>query len=1302
MAETLVREAEPVDPNPGPPGEMPYEMAGRPEPASLVPMDDLSGWLVECDNSEAHLYPSAEQRLWRGTTAKLVYRATGPSPSVLVRPAQPIEVPDPWDMAHAWTYGNRWGWAPDPTTPFPQAALVLEDAEGTRLELGLGGIDSIYWFPMYVRLHGEPKRPLKFVGLRLRGIGNTEDRALYLGPVCFEQEQWKPLTFAPRPATLPFPVEGQSVVPPNKVDGFTSFVRREGEAALLTYEGPDCSLTWRYEPTDGTLGDVRLEWEGRSLRPLAGGGVQLAVGGATKSPDDASVTRTLESWGVRDSEAVAQWRLECEGTVATVSYRFSIVGKSLRVAVDCEEPVVERVALGRAEGFEQAKLTWVPYWTYGGNDPRVLLADGMFVASQFDWFASNASVLYGGNQLGQGWAVFNGGAQYNAKTDGQRNPVREVLTVSASPDFHEVLPSVPNPPSPMREVMADRLWRVCSGADRQFEIDNAKLYRAYGCDKVAVRYHEDSWRDGGESFTFRLHAGPARGGDEPLRAHVAAVKELGWLVGLYTNYTDFAPVNSYWDTDRVARWPNGELMRAWMRCYAPKPNWSVEMQAELAPQIGDRYGTTHSYCDVHTAVTPFERVDYDHRVPGAGTFGQTLECYGRLLYNEKTAHHGPVYSEGRNHWWYAGLTDGNYAQIISGNPPGEALLPDFDLLRLHPLEMDAGMGAAGMFFRGPWRVDQFIATSLAYGHIGMLSWDSMAGDLENYHMMQPLQSSYVMEPVETIEYETPDGMADVSRAIATDSLGRNRVHVRYRNGCEVWVNGSAESWIVTTPEGDAELPEWGYVGRSGDGAVRVSSAVEPVAGPDTGRGPRQRACLARSPEQHYANSRGGFAFLGDLALEGAGALKKDGDSWWVIPATDFRGFGFRPELLGARNVRAIATDQDGRDLGPAEVRVSRGVAHIVRPEGDAAFKYRIEAVDEPAPRELIAESALGPIGELIPVALPDGPVPADLAPAWLIGDQTLPAEYDVTASLCRVPSSAMPGQHLWLRIGGLWTDFVAVAPYTLTLTAPAQVELAEGEPYRFGVSIESNLDRAGTAIILLSGGTGPIARHEAVLPGRARSDATMETPLERTDGPYEIGAAVEGAESASARLSLSREMRHKTVVDLLDPAVVWRKGYARRDGTEVIVEGDLDDGDFRFQTAQAGGVSRPCLFTHPPYKQGPGFTFGEVTLDLPADEPCALDFATAMRDGLDKTDGVVFRVQAKRDDGTWERLFERPWRETRWEPASVDLGRWAGAELTLRLVCDAGPADDTVADHGLWADLRVRSERTVLLVRKMP
>ena len=103
--------------------------------------------------------------------------------------------------------------------------------------------------------------------------------------------------------------------------------------------------------------------------------------------------------------------------------------------------------------------------------------------------------------------------------------------------------------------------------------------RALGLEKVAIRYHESSWRDAGESFTFRLNAAPKRGGDKALRHLISSVQACGWLVGAYTNYTDYAPVNSHWNEDWVSRTPSGEWQKAWARCYAPKPMIAVQMEA---------------------------------------------------------------------------------------------------------------------------------------------------------------------------------------------------------------------------------------------------------------------------------------------------------------------------------------------------------------------------------------------------------------------------------------------------------------------------------------------------------------------------------------------------------------------------------------------------------------------------------------------------------------------------------------------------------------------------------------------------
>jgi len=1303
----IIHPAGEADPNPGPPGEKPYEMAGRAEERTpLVSFDDVTGWVVEGHNAEGWLYRTDEQRVYADHSAKLVYVARGADPWILVRPEQPIAIPDPWECVNFWNYGNSWGWAPDPTTPFPWVDVVLRDAEGAEARIGLGNITYQYWFVMNGRLPRAQleglKHPLQLVGFRFANIGNTDPRTIYLGPCEFFKEQLGPLTFEPWPAKLPFPTRQETILPLNKTKDFANAVRREGETYVLAYRGADCRLQYRYTAATGTLGDVELVHDGQTMHPMARGGIHLAApNGGTFAPGAPEVSAKLQGVKLEGDSVRAAWHIAAPGVEADVVYRLRIAQKSLIVEIECDQPVIERVDLGRAEGLRAPQLFWMPYLTYGGNDPRALYANGLFLFSQFDWYASDASVLYGAASAGPDWAAYNGGAQYIPKTDGTRNPVRERLFLTASPDFQEVLPTVANPPSPMREAMGDRLWRVKSGADHAAEIAEAKHLRFYGLDKVAVRYHEDSWRDAGESFTFRTQAAPKRGGDEALRKFVAAVQALGWRVGLYTNYTDFAPVNSYWSEDHVSREPDGNWQRAWMRCYAPKPMWSVEMEAKLAPQIHAKFGENHSYCDVHTAVTPFQRVDYDARVPGAGTFRRTFECFGRLLYNEKTAHHGPVYSEGNNHWWYAGLTDGNYAQLVTGQPPKEPLLVDFDLLKLHPLEMDAGMGDPGMFFRGaPRDLDQFIATTLAYGHIGYADWDDLAGTLRIYYMLQSIQPAYAMVPVKKIEYEDGGKMLDTSQALITGAYKRGRVHVVYENGFEVNVNGSPEPWAIDE-HGQIVLPQWGYFARDPETGACSFSGLGYLTGSHTD--------WSQGSDWFYVDSRGRFDYLGGAAVDGAAALRRDGDDWYVIPAPRFRDFGFSPEVAGLNDDRGVDAEpvtESGEPAPAPGIRWSRGLVHLLPAQAEGV-KYRLRQAERPAPPMPTCARPFAPAGSSLPVTAPEG-VDADAA-FWEVDGRRQPCRATASADgelTCTVPADVVAGSHLWLGLPKgdetLWLDFIAVAPVELAFEVPPATTLDPGQKLAAKLRAVSSLEGPVTAHMRFSGpgAVEPAEMELELTPFETREiDLAVSLPWAEGEVPLEATATVNG-QPTTVRRVLRAEWSTPSLIDLCDPGLPRTKGFCVRGKAEVEGLSEGTDGSFEPSRGASGGVERACLFSHPPYGAGGvGYVYSACAVDLPDTPVPCLDFWMGMRDGLDATDGVTFRVLAWEEGGTPQELFSRHHKETRWEHAQVDLAAFAGKKVYLKLIADCGPANDTTADHALWGDLSIRATQPQLVVR---
>jgi len=377
-----------------------------------------------------------------------------------------------------------------------------------------------------------------------------------------------------------------------------------------------------------------------------------------------------------------------------------------------------------------------------------------FASVWMDWYCSNASRPYTEDKIEAKTVRLNGGVRYLPRTDGKRNGLFERVFITFSPTFEETLPTIANPPAKRGREAGTRLWQESWGpGDYEGEHERSKLLRAYGIEMLTQCNHEITWRDGGESFTFRTMAAPGKGGDAALQKYVKAQRSLGWRSGLYTNYCDFAPVNEFWDVDMVMRNSSGDLVTAWPRCYSPKALFAVEMDRKLAPTIQRKYNTNAAYTDVHTSVAPWDRTDYDSRVPGAGTFASTFYAYGELLLHDQDVYDGHCWSEVNHQWLYAGLCTGNYGLTYSDLRLWEyPYLPHFDLLKMHRLSVDMGVPWTDRFFTGKkgWKrqenvessIDQFIAATIAYGHIGWLVEEryGIHQTCRSYYMLQQLQS----------------------------------------------------------------------------------------------------------------------------------------------------------------------------------------------------------------------------------------------------------------------------------------------------------------------------------------------------------------------------------------------------------------------------------------------------------------------------------------------------------------------------------------------------------------------------------
>ena len=564
------------------------------------------------------------------------------------------------------------------------------------------------------------------------------------------------------------------------------------------------------------------------------------------------------------------------------------VGKSLVIDVAAPAGTVTEVPLGTACEAKKVKSFLVPYLTWGERKGRVLadlLEGGWFRLAEFDWYVSNASDVYA-RETPNGRELV---ARYRPDTAGKLKAVRERIVITLSKDFDEILPEIPNPKSPWKSVCGSHVWRSHPAWNRAEDAALWRAAKAAGFRHLAITDHETMWRDNGEPFTFCTVAAAGKGGDAAQLAYTKMmIDELGYRYGPYNNFTDLSTQSDFFCRDAVARRPDGSFYRAWMRCYGPKPVLMPAACDRFAGELRRKFGFNTAYCDVHTSMLPWQRTDYDARVPGAATYAQTYYSWGETLLKQKEHWNGPVYSEGAHQFMWAGLADGSYAQDRSYDFRIEPWLVDFELLRTQKLATDFGMGSLGMFsppktdlermYYQPGvpkgrdeLIDRFLAATVAFGHSGFLvcdgCWDPAnafgpaygrptkpvwrergfpAEMYRSYFMIQALAAKYTVSEAESIRYAGADGrLRTASEALTDGSIALNRIVTRYRNGVVTVVNGNdAETWETTVDGRKLSLAPNGFAGW-GEGVEVLSTDVD-------GR----RVHTAEGPEYRYREVEG--------------------------------------------------------------------------------------------------------------------------------------------------------------------------------------------------------------------------------------------------------------------------------------------------------------------------------------------------------------------------------------------------------------------------------------------------------------
>jgi hypothetical protein len=368
------------------------------------------------------------------------------------------------------------------------------------------------------------------------------------------------------------------------------------------------------------------------------------------------------------------------------------------------------------------------------------------------------------------------------------------------------------------------------------------------------------------------------------------------------------------------------------------------MDRKLAPQVQEKYQTNAAYTDVHTAVSPWSRTDYDARVPGAGTFAATFFPYGELLLHDQEVYKHHCWSEGHHQWLYAGLTTGNYGLTYSSLRMWEyPYLPHFELLKIHPLSVDIGIPWTRHFFREKegWNepenivasIDQFLAATIAFGRMAWLVEEEygMRQACRSYYMMQQLQSRYVMEKPLEILYGSDSGLINSSEAFLNGDWRHSKLFVHYPGDLKVWVNGNpAQPWQVEV-DGDVHiLPPYGWLAVQGHDFFESSELLD-----------GSRCDRVSSSSYVFLDGRGmtrdfsGVRTAGSLAvkpLEENGLLLIAVEGVDQIRLTEPDSAGGAAEdvrnliaqAAAAEELNVEAFNVDGLSLGSAEVSRDRG------------------------------------------------------------------------------------------------------------------------------------------------------------------------------------------------------------------------------------------------------------------------------------------------------------------------------------------------------------------------------------------
>ena len=512
----------------------------------------------------------------------------------------------------------------------------------------------------------------------------------------------------------------------------------------------------------------------------------------------------------------------------SVTVQTNLSGKSLFVDLQADQPYIGGFYGNVYPNTTNISAVNVPYY----SSPVSYFPDWrVFGNAYFDFQNSNATQIEPMQ------------AAYLPLTNGKRNLAKDRLIVSVSQNIGDVVPTVNNAPSLYQSQLAGRtvidIWNQGSFP----QITQALNALAYsGVKNCVVLVH--IWQNQGydNALPGAFPADSSQGGNSQLAQATAAAKKMGCYVGVHENYVDYYPDYSGFTSKSVGLNSDSSQQLGWLnnttgiQSFGAKQTWMMANAKTQDPLIHSTLGTSASFIDVMSAGVPWFRPDMDATQAGAGMFSSVVGANKSVWSYEQQTHGGPVFGEGLNHWFWSGQLDGVEAQLGAGNNNSLAehnpLLVDFDLLKIHPLQVNHGMGmyerwlTAGESITQTNLMDSYRMQEVIFGHapyIGGSFWMNPSRVLQEQNLVSPVAQRYGTQTANLISYQVNGAWTDANAA--TKANDWSRVAVQYANGDILVANGQPTNLSL----GGLILPQYGWAAQ-GQNLLAYTALVNGMVG----------------------------------------------------------------------------------------------------------------------------------------------------------------------------------------------------------------------------------------------------------------------------------------------------------------------------------------------------------------------------------------------------------------------------------------------------------------------------------------